>query len=72
MMCAECRQNPCDCRCPNAEPKKEIYRCKECGLGICEGDKYVEIWNKLYHLDCIEDMTKMEILSFLNVTIHIA
>lgn len=29
-MCAVCRKNPCDSRCPNAEEPKSIYTCEWC------------------------------------------
>ena len=29
-MCAVCRKNPCDSRCPNAEEPRSIYTCEWC------------------------------------------
>ena len=40
-MCAVCRKNPCDSRCPNAEEPKSIYTCEWCEEPIYEGDKYI-------------------------------
>ena len=36
-MCAVCRKNPCDSRCPNAEEPKSIYACEWCEEPIYEG-----------------------------------
>ena len=41
-MCAVCRKNPCDSRCPNAEEPKSIYTCEWCKEPIYEGDKYMD------------------------------
>lgn len=41
-MCAVCRKNPCDSRCPNAEEPKSIYTCEWCEEPIYEGDKYMD------------------------------
>lgn len=41
-MCAVCRKNPCDSRCPNAEEPKSVYTCEWCEEPIYEGDKYMD------------------------------
>ena len=37
-MCQECRQHPCDPRCPNAPEPKAVCRCDNCGGKIYDGD----------------------------------
>ena len=71
-MCMECRQSPCDCRCPNAEPPEEIYICAECGLGIYEGEELIEIDGDYYHADCVEDMGFSRLLEILDLKKQIA
>ena len=71
-MCMECRQNHCDCRCPNAEPEKSIHKCKDCGFGIYKGDEFVEIEGNYYHLDCIGDMEIDELLKLFDKKVFIA
>lgn len=38
-MCAVCRKNPCDSRCPNAEEPRSIYTCEWCKdvISWCRG-----------------------------------
>ena len=54
-MCAVCRKNPCDSRCPNAEEPKSIYTCEWCKEPIYEGDKYMNTPEGPVCKDCIED-----------------
>lgn len=37
-MCSLCLKTPCDSRCPNAPEPKPVVNCKECGVGIFEGE----------------------------------
>lgn len=57
-MCSECRQNPCDPRCPNADEPEAIYFCESCGNGIFKGDYYWDIDEMIICENCIEDMKK--------------
>lgn len=57
-MCAVCRKNPCDSRCPNAEEPKSIYTCEWCEEPIYEGDKYMDTPEGPVCKDCIEGMPK--------------
>lgn len=41
-MCAVCRKNPCDSRCPNAEEPSPVYTCEWCKEPIYEGDEYMD------------------------------
>lgn len=53
-MCAVCRKNPCDSRCPNAEEPRSIYTCEWCKEPIYEGDKYMDTPEGPVCKDCIE------------------
>ena len=59
-MCAVCRKNPCDSRCPNAEEPKSIYTCVWCKEPIYEGDKYMDTPEGPVCKDCIEGMSATE------------
>ena len=59
-MCAVCRKNPCDSRCPNAEEPKSIYTCEWCEEPIYEGDKYMDTPEGPVCKDCIEGMSATE------------
>lgn len=39
-MCDVCLHYPCDPRCPNADPPREVYTCERCGGSIYEGEDY--------------------------------
>ena len=39
-MCSVCLQDPCDPRCPNAEPERPALTCDSCGRTIYEGDDF--------------------------------
>lgn len=59
-MCAVCRKNPCDSRCPNAEEPKSICTCEWCKEPIYEGDKYMDTPEGPVCKDCIEGMSATE------------
>lgn len=59
-MCAVCRKNPCDSRCPNAEEPKSIYTCEWCEEPIYEGDKYMDTPEGPVCKDYIEGMSATE------------
>ena len=59
-MCAVCRKNPCDSRCPNAEEPRSIYTCEWCKEPIYEGDKYMDTPEGPVCKDCIEGMSATE------------
>lgn len=56
-MCAVCRKNPCDSRCPNAEEPRSIYTCEWCKEPIYEGDKYMDTPEGPICKDCIEGIS---------------
>lgn len=41
-MCSLCLKTPCDSRCPNAPEPKPVVNCKECGVGIFEGERFYD------------------------------
>lgn len=61
-MCALCRQNPCDNRCPNAPDPKPIKICIRCKEGIFVGSKYFESYTGPICEECMRDMDGVEVL----------
>lgn len=55
-MCQECRQSPCDPRCPNAPDPEEIavYVCSGCSREIMDGEDYWEIFGEQLCEHCID------------------
>lgn len=55
-MCQECRQSPCNPRCPNAPDPEEIpvFVCSGCGTDIMDGEDYWEIMCEQYCENCID------------------
>lgn len=70
-MCDICRSSPCLAGCPNAPGPKVVNYCHECGDDIYEGDKYINE-NVPLCKDCIENMSAMELIDFLDIEIHTA
>lgn len=71
-MCALCRQNPCNSRCPNALEPKPLAICVRCGEGIGSGEKYLDISGNAICEDCIDSMSGKEILEYLGEEICVA
>lgn len=69
-MCNTCRRTPCDPRCPNAEPEKPIYVCNHCKEGIFFEDRYAEIGNDKFCLDCLESMDIDELLAIFDISVQ--
>lgn len=61
-MCSICGHNPCLPGCPNAPEPKAVHRCSECGDGIYEGDRYLEVGGDFYCEYCLDDMSKETLL----------
>lgn len=59
-MCAVCRKNPCDSRCPNAEEPSPVYTCEWCKEPIYEGDEYMDTPEGPVCKDYIEGMSVTE------------
>lgn len=54
-MCNECRQNPCNSRCPYADEIKYSYICSKCGEGILNGEEYIVNEKGQYaHFECVD------------------
>ncbi len=71
-MCEICRHSPCHSQCPNYEPRA-FYICDICGDPIVAEDEFVEIDDKYYHIDCLNDnYTPSEILEMLGISTRIA
>lgn len=63
-MCKECGHYECTGGCPNYEPV--IFDiCEECKKPIYEGETYLNGINGYYCKECIEDMTKAELIKLL-------
>ena len=54
-MCNECRQKPCDNRCPNANSPPVIDNCCRCKKDIFDGDIIYKIDNETWCDECVED-----------------
>lgn len=63
-MCKECGHYKCTGGCPNYEPKVFDY-CEKCGEAIHAGDNYLNGLDGFYCEECIEDMTKEELIELL-------
>ena len=61
-MCALCRHEPCDSRCPNAPEPIPTLHCESCREGIYVGDKYFDSSKGPICRDCLRDMSAEEIL----------
>ena len=71
-MCEVCRQTPCHPRCPNAPEPEPVYTCSECGYGIFEGDRYVEVGGRYYCEECLDDMATETLLSLFDIEMETA
>lgn len=52
---------PCAFGCPNRE-EEIIFKCKLCNDGIITNEEYAEINGKKYHLNCLEELSIIELL----------
>lgn len=71
-MCSECLMSPCHPRCPNAPEPTPIFRCRVCGEGIYEGDKYFDDGNSEICSECMDDMSVEEMLELFGETMKTA
>lgn len=62
-MCSECRQTPCDFRCPNADEPKPRFFCDECGGGIYVWDSALRYGEVTLCTDCVRRNTE-EVLPY--------
>lgn len=53
-MCQECRQYPCDPRCPNAPDPRVVCECDNCGKEIREGDTMWDLDIGIVCEECID------------------
>lgn len=70
-MCEYCKTTPHHPRCPLAEQPKSDIVCSCCKEDILEGDEYIEINSKCYHLMCVEDLDTRDILRMFDCEIKI-
>lgn len=61
-MCGVCMGVRCHPRCPVAPEPEAVYKCRRCGGGICEGDKYLDSLEGKICEDCLDGMTVNEVL----------
>lgn len=71
-MCSLCLKTPCDSRCPNAPEPKPVVNCKECGVGIFEGERFCDSEKGPICEDCMDDMTVSEMLELFGEKFTIA
>ena len=72
-MCQLCLQTPCHPNCPNCPAPAEIYTCEYCSDAIIEGDEYIKVGHKYYHMDdCINDAAISILVEELDATIGVA
>lgn len=71
-MCALCRQNPCDSRCPNAPEPKPVAICVRCDEGIRSGEKYLDISGNVICESCVDSMKGKELLEYLGEELCVA
>lgn len=64
-MCALCRKEPCDCRCPNAPEPEPVKICARCEEGIFAGEKYFDSPDGPICEECMDGMKANEILEIL-------
>lgn len=70
-MCSICGHHTCTGGCPNYEPV--IFDiCEKCKKPIYEGKTYLNGINGYYCEECIEDMTKNEVIELLGARIETA
>ena len=63
-MCRECGHYRCTPGCPNYEPEVFDY-CEKCKGAIYAGKTYLSGLDGYYCEECIEDMTKEELIELL-------
>lgn len=71
-MCSMCLRTPCHPRCPNAPEPVAVHRCFKCGVGIFEGEKYLDSSAGQICEDCLDDMAVEEWLELLGESLSIA
>lgn len=71
-MCALCRQNPCDSRCPNAPEPTPITICISCEEGIYRDDKYLDLPEGAICEECVGSMSGKELLEYLGEELCVA
>ncbi|MDO4306020.1 MAG: hypothetical protein Q4C77_04235 [Eubacteriales bacterium] len=62
-MCALCRKEPCDSRCPNAPEPRVLYACINCGSEIVEGESYYDVDGEPWCEECMRGCLKEAELS---------
>lgn len=71
-MCSMCLSLPCHPRCPNAPEPVAVHRCYKCGVGIFDGEKYLDSPIGQICEDCLDDMTADEWLELFGESLAIA
>lgn len=66
MMCDVCLTVPCLTQCPNAVESKPVFTFFACNEPIYSGDEHLEVAiNEILCGNCVEDMTKAELVEYL-------
>ena len=71
-MCALCRKNPCDSRCPNAPEPKPVTICMSCGEGIYPGGRYLDLPEGEICESCVSNMSGIDVLEHLGEELCVA
>lgn len=64
-MCSVCRMTPCHPNCPNAPEPLPVCICSECGNGIFQGEKYLDLGDETYCRECLDDMDSESLLNLM-------
>ncbi len=65
-MCEECRQSPCDTRCPNNTEEEKTY-CKICDKVLEDEEVYTDGFDYICE-NCFESMTPVDIAEMFNIS----
>lgn len=65
-MCEYCKTTPHHPRCPLVDYPKSDISCDCCKEDIVQGEEYIEVNSKYYHLVCIESSGTDELLEIFN------
>ena len=66
-MCEYCHSFPRRSGCPAAPEPRTVYKCSHCGEGIAEGEEYITLEDKRYHVECVEDIGVVDVLRLLGI-----
>lgn len=71
-MCDICQHNPHLSGCPNAPDPVPVLACVQCGEGIWDGDRFLDLDSGPVCMDCLRDMTVEEVLGIVGERLSVA